>query len=83
MIENVKWGDVLISERILTGDVSKPVTIKINKNSSNTNAIYFETTKGDYRYYIKTEYHHSISKDNLKTIRITKDTPATMNHKPI
>ncbi len=82
MMENVRWGDVLISERILAGETSKPKTIKIEKNASNANAIYFESVNEDYYIYAKTEYHHTISKDNLKTVRINQKSDLTINTKP-
>lgn len=82
MMENVKWGDVLISERILTGETSKPRTIKIKKNDPIEHEIYFESTNDEYYIFAKTKYKKSLIRNELKTINIGKTTPMIINTKP-
>lgn len=82
MMENVMWGDVLISERILTGETSEPVTIKINKNTATENAISFESTNDDYYIFAKTKRKFKIIENKTRTITMLNDTPLNINTKP-
>jgi len=76
MMENVRWGDIVICERLLTGDASSPKTIKIKKES---HEIYFESENNEYYIFAKTKHSYEINRTTV--ITIDKRTPLTINTK--
>lgn len=82
MMENVKWGDIVISERILTGETSIPITIKVKKKDSKSNNISFESLTDENRVYAKTKERYMLITKKTITIQINPKTQLFLNTVP-